>query len=130
MIVGTTSLLYCRVVDDKVESSPCVWKWKSDQGRTREETPSEGCDVIVILVYSNTGMVAMAPYNNKLIPADLIQEVVNMEVALKDGSMHAFEGPIYNQAGDLVVAEGDVADDGMLLGMSFYVQRIDGDIPQ
>jgi len=53
-----------------------------------------------------------------------------MEVALKDGSMHAFEGPIYNQAGDLVVAEGDVADDGMLLGMSFYVQGIDGDIPQ
>ena len=51
-----------------------------------------------------------------------------MEVALKDGSMHAFEGPIYNQAGELVVPEGGVAaDDGMLLGMNFYVQGIDGD---
>jgi len=78
----------------------------------------------------NTGMVAMAPYNNKLIPAPIIQEVVNMEIALKDGSMHAFEGPIYNQAGELVVPEGQVADDGMLLGMNFYVQGIDGDIPQ
>ena len=78
----------------------------------------------------NTGMVAMAPYNIKLIPAPIIQEVINMEVALKDGSMHAFEGPIYNQAGELVVPEGQVADDGMLLGMNFYVQGIDGDIPQ
>ena len=78
----------------------------------------------------NSGMVAMSPYNNKLIPANLIQEAVNMEVALKDGSIHAFDGPIYNQAGELVVPKGQVADDGMLLGMSFYVQGIDGDIPQ
>ena len=39
-------------------------------------------------------------------------------------------GPIYNQAGELVVKEGEVADDGMLLGMNFYVQGIDGDLPQ
>jgi simple sugar transport system substrate-binding protein len=78
----------------------------------------------------DTGMVAMAPYNPKLMSSGLIQEAINMEVALKDGSMHAFEGPIYNQAGELVVAEGEVADDGMLLGMNFYVKGIDGDIPQ
>ena len=49
---------------------------------------------------------------------------------IKDGTLHAFEGPIYNQAGELVIPEGQVADDGMLLGMNFYVQGIDGDIPQ
>ena len=53
-----------------------------------------------------------------------------MEVALKDGTMHAFEGPIHNQAGEIVVPAGEVADDGMLLGMNFYVKGIDGDIPQ
>ena len=78
----------------------------------------------------NTGMVAMSDYNKKLMSTELIQEVVNMEIALKDGTLHAFEGPIYNQAGELVVPKGQVADDGMLLGMSFYVQGIDGDIPQ
>ena len=37
---------------------------------------------------------------------------------------------IYNQAGELVVPAGAVADDGMLAGMSFYVQGIEGDLPQ
>ena len=76
------------------------------------------------------GMVVMSPYNTKLMPASLIQEAVNMEVAIKDGSLHSFEGPIYNQAGELVVPEGQVADDGMLAGMNFYVQGIEGDLPQ
>jgi basic membrane protein A len=53
-----------------------------------------------------------------------------MEISLKDGTLHAFEGPINNQAGEEVIAKGQVADDGMLLGMNFYVQGIDGDIPQ
>ena len=78
----------------------------------------------------NTGMVAMGPYNSKLMSSELIQEVVYMEIAIKDGTLHAFEGPIYNQAGELVVPDGQVADDGMLLGMNFYVKGIDGDLPQ
>ena len=53
-----------------------------------------------------------------------------MEVAIKDGKLHSFEGPIYNQAGELMVAEGEVADDGMLAGMNWYVQGIDGELPQ
>ncbi len=53
-----------------------------------------------------------------------------MEIAIKDGTLHSFEGPIYNQAGELVVPEGQVADDGMLAGMNFYVQGIDGELPQ
>ena len=76
------------------------------------------------------GMVEMSPYNENLLPADLIAEAKAMEAAIEDGSFHSFEGPIYNQAGELVVPEGEVADDGMLAGMMFYVQGIDGDIPQ
>ena len=76
------------------------------------------------------GMVVMSPYNTKLMPASLIQEAVNMEVAIKDGTLHPFTGPIYNQAGEMVVPEGEVAPDGMLLGMNFYVQGIDGEVPQ
>ena len=29
-----------------------------------------------------------------------------------------------------MVAEGEVADDGMLAGMNWYVQGIDGELPQ
>jgi simple sugar transport system substrate-binding protein len=53
-----------------------------------------------------------------------------MEIAIKDGTLHSFAGPIYNQAGELVVPEGQNADDGMLAGMDFYVQGIDDELPQ
>ena len=76
------------------------------------------------------GMVVMSPYNKKLMSSELIQEAINMEVAIKDGTLHSFAGPIYNQAGELVVEAGQNADDGMLAGMSFYVQGIDDELPQ
>ena len=76
------------------------------------------------------GMVVMSPYNTKLMPTDLIQEAVEMEVAIKDGSLHPFTGPIYDQSGELRVAEGEVADDFMMATMDWYVQGIDGELPQ
>ena len=76
------------------------------------------------------GMVVMSPYNTKLMPTELIQEAVSMEVAIKDGSLHPFTGPIYDQSGELRVAEGEVADDFMMATMDWYVQGIDGELPQ
>ncbi len=76
------------------------------------------------------GMVVMSPYNAKLMPTDLIQEAVAMEIAIKDGSLHPFTGPIYDQSGELRVAEGEVADDFMMATMDWYVQGIDGELPQ
>ena len=76
------------------------------------------------------GMVVMSPYNAKLMPTDLIQEAVAMEVAIKDGTLHPFTGPIYDQSGELRVAEGEVADDFMMATMDWYVQGIDGELPQ
>ena len=35
-----------------------------------------------------------------------------------------------NQKGNILVAEGAVADDGMLAGMNVYVKGVEGDIPQ
>ena len=57
-------------------------------------------------------------------------EAIKLQKDLTSGAVHSFEGPIYNQAGELVVPAGAVADDGMLAGMSFYVQGIVGDLPQ
>ena len=76
------------------------------------------------------GMVVMSPYNAKLMSTDLIQEAVAMEIAIKDGTLHPFTGPIYDQSGELRVAEGEVADDFMMATMDWYVQGIDGELPQ
>ena len=49
---------------------------------------------------------------------------------LASGKVHSFTGPIYDQKGNILVAEGAVADDGMLAGMNVYVKGVEGDIPQ
>jgi simple sugar transport system substrate-binding protein len=74
------------------------------------------------------GMVKMAPYRN--MDPDTKFEAIKLQKDLTSGAVHSFEGPIYNQVGELVVAEGAVADDGMLAGMNFYVQGITDTIPQ
>ena len=49
---------------------------------------------------------------------------------LRTGKLHAFSGPINDQSGKQVVAAGAVADDGMLAGMNFYIEGIDGELPK
>jgi len=74
------------------------------------------------------GMVGFAPFNDK-IPAELRAEAEGMIAAIADGSFHPFTGPINRQDGTPWLAEGEVADDGTLLGMDFYVEGITSEIP-
>jgi len=76
----------------------------------------------------DSGMVEMAPYRN--MHPDTKFEAIALQNALTRGDVHSFTGPIYNQAGELMVPEGEVAPDGMLLGMNWYVKGIDGTVPQ
>ncbi|MGB3408392.1 MAG: BMP family ABC transporter substrate-binding protein [Jannaschia sp.] len=63
------------------------------------------------------------------VPADVKAEAEAMIAAITDGSYHPFTGPINKQDGSVWLAEGEVADDGSLAGMNFYVEGISGDIP-
>ena len=74
------------------------------------------------------GMVAMAPYTN--LPDDVVAMAQETEAKITSGEFHAFTGPIYNQEGTMVIGEGEVLDDGVLLGMSWYVKGIDDKLPQ
>ena len=74
------------------------------------------------------GMVALAPFSDK-IPADVVAEAEAMVAAIAAGEYHPFTGPINKQDGTPWLAEGEVAPDGDLLGMSFYVEGITGEIP-
>ena len=45
------------------------------------------------------------------------------------GELHPFTGPINKQDGTVWLADGEVASEVDLLGMDFYVEGIDGVIP-
>lgn len=49
---------------------------------------------------------------------------------IKEGTMHPFTGPIYNQAGEMVVAEGEIMTDEAMLNMMWFVKGVKGKIEQ
>ncbi len=74
------------------------------------------------------GTVQMAPYTN--MPDDVKAMAEETEAKIKDGSLHPFTGPIKKQDGTEVVAAGQVLPDADLLGMNYYVEGIEGELPK
>ena len=74
------------------------------------------------------GMVAMAPYTN--LPDDVVAMAKETEAKITSGEFHPFTGPIYKQDGSMAIGEGEVLDDGTLLGMNWYVKGVDDELPQ
>lgn len=74
------------------------------------------------------GMVHMAPYSDS-VPEDVQKAADAVKAAIVDGTLHPFAGPIKNQAGEVVVKEGETMDDGALLGMDWYVEGVQGKLP-
>ncbi|MDW3222820.1 MAG: BMP family ABC transporter substrate-binding protein [Paracoccaceae bacterium] len=75
------------------------------------------------------GMVGIGEISDA-VPADVKEEALAMKAAIADGSYHPFTGPIKKQDGSDWLADGEVADDGTLAGMNFYVEGLTGEIPQ
>ena len=74
------------------------------------------------------GMVVMADYTN--LPDDVAAMARETEAMIASGELHPFTGPIYNQDGEMVIGEGEVLDDGVLLGMDWYVRGVDDTLPE
>jgi simple sugar transport system substrate-binding protein len=75
------------------------------------------------------GMVGIGEISDA-VPAEVKEQALALKASLADGSYHAFTGPLNKQDGTEFLADGATADDGTLAGMNFYVEGIEGDIPQ
>ncbi|MFK7939822.1 MAG: BMP family ABC transporter substrate-binding protein [Roseovarius sp.] len=74
------------------------------------------------------GMVGIGEITDA-VPAEVKAEALAMKAAIAAGEYHPFTGPLKKQDGSDWLADGDVADDGTLLGMDFYVEGLDAEIP-
>jgi len=74
------------------------------------------------------GMVQIGAFSDK-VPADVQASAQALADGLAAGTIHSFTGPIKKQDGSPWLAAGEIADDGTLAGMSFYVEGIEGDLP-
>ncbi|EEX09686.1 bmp family protein [Ruegeria lacuscaerulensis ITI-1157] len=75
------------------------------------------------------GMVEIGEIS-EAVPADVKAEALALKDAIASGEYHPFTGPLKKQDGSAWLAEGEVADDGTLAGMNFYVEGLEGEIPQ
>jgi len=74
------------------------------------------------------GILQMAPYTN--MPDDVKAMATATEAAIISGELHAFTGPVNKQDGSVWLTEGEIAEDGVLLGLNFYVEGVDDQLPQ
>ncbi len=75
------------------------------------------------------GIVKLAPMS-KLVPEGVKKLVLAMENEIKTGKFHVFEGPIYDQNGELKVPAGKIMSDSELLSMQWFVDGVVGKIPK
>jgi len=76
----------------------------------------------------STGMVEIGEITDK-VPADVKAEALALKDAIAAGEYFPFTGPLNKQDGSVWLKEGEVADDGTLAGLNFYVEGIEGEIP-
>ena len=74
------------------------------------------------------GMVGIGEITDK-VPADVKAEALALKDAIASGEYHPFTGPLNKQDGSVWLNDGETADDGTLAGMGFYVEGIEGEIP-
>ncbi|WP_312589511.1 BMP family ABC transporter substrate-binding protein [Comamonas terrigena] len=63
------------------------------------------------------------------VPQDIKDKVEKAKAGMKDGSFAVWTGPIKDNTGKEVLAAGQVADDGFLRGINFYVNGVEGKVP-
>lgn len=74
------------------------------------------------------GHVVMAPYTN--MPDEVKAMAEETEAKIKSGEFNPFTGPVKKQDGTVWLEEGEVAEDSALLGIDFYVEGVDDQLPQ
>jgi simple sugar transport system substrate-binding protein len=74
------------------------------------------------------GMVGIGEITDR-VPAEVKAEAVALMDSISSGEYHPFTGPLNKQDGSIWLADGETADDGTLLGMNFYVEGIEGSVP-
>ncbi|PKC51053.1 hypothetical protein RhiirA1_484656 [Rhizophagus irregularis] len=75
------------------------------------------------------GMADIAPFG-KNVPQE-VQDLVNeQKQAIVDGEFAVFTGPVYDQNGEIKVAEGETLSIEDILVMDWFVKGIKGTIPE
>ena len=106
-----------------------VWNWGPLYSKIAQEVKDGTWKSESIWWGMKEELVQLAPISDR-VPADVKTLVEEKAAAIKAGTLHPFDGPVTDQDGTVQVAAGSTADDGHLLGMSYFVKGVQGTIPK
>ena len=113
-------------VGDSVLTSP-VWNW-GPYYVSRVQAAMDGTWETSQFWGGLADEVVMLAELSPLVPEDVAAAVGEAEGMLLAGDMDVFCGPIADQDGTIVVAEGECMEDGAMLGMDWFVEGVVGSV--
>jgi len=113
-------------VGDSVLTSP-VWNW-GPYYVSRVQAAMDGTWETSQFWGGLADEVVMLAELSPLVPEDVAAAVDEAEGMLLAGDMDVFCGPIADQDGTIVVAEGECMEDGAMLGMDWFVEGVVGSV--
>ncbi len=105
-----------------------VWNWGPYYVRTVEAVRNGTWDNAPYWGSMADGIVDLAPFG-PMVSDEIKEKVAREKERLLSGEWDVFYGPIYDQNGELKVAEGEALTDAEMLEMSWFVQGVEGTIP-
>ena len=114
-------------VGDTVLTSP-IWNWGTYYIDTVQNAIDGEWETHQFWGGLESGVVELAEYSPK-VPDDVRNQVDDARQAILDGD-EVFCGPINAQDGSTFVADGECMSDGDMLGMSIFVEGVEGTIPE
>ncbi|XXJ19800.1 BMP family ABC transporter substrate-binding protein [Desulfovibrio caledoniensis] len=110
----------------KANLTSAIWNWGPMYVKTIEEVRNGTWKGDQSMWWSmQDGVVDIAPMGS-MVPDDVKSMVNAKKAELMAGNDTVFTGPLKNQAGEVVIAEGTTPDDGALLGMDWFVEGVVG----
>jgi len=112
----------------KAHLTSAIWNWGPVYVKTVEQVRDGSWKGDRSLWWSmEDGVVDIAPMG-PMVPEDVKSTVNAARAELKAGNDTIFAGPVKNQKGEVVIAEGTTPNDGELLGMNWFVEGVVGTV--
>ena len=115
-------------VGDTVLTSP-IWNWGVYYIDTVQAAINGEWETHQFWGGLESGVVKLADYSPQ-VPEDVRNMVADERERIVDTDWDVFCGPVKDQEGNVVVAEGECMSDEEMLNMSFFVEGVSGTIPE
>lgn len=130
--------LFLRMNDQQINVASSYWDWGMFYKKILESvldsswdslnSESESGKTINYWWGLSAGVVDVRMGNR--VPAETARLVKLLRQGIIDGSFRPFDGPIYDQDGELRISEGQLLTPHQILMMDWLVENIDGQIPK